>query len=76
METLKKNDLIHASARILRAEKHTYEQGQFQMPTLPNAQLVLELLKTNHINDMLRYIPKWKAVLKPFNEVIAAPFDH
>lgn len=72
LEILKKNDLVHASARILRAERHTYEQGQFHMPpqTLKNAHLVLELLKTNHINDMARYIPKWKPVFKPYSEVI------
>jgi hypothetical protein len=73
LEVLKKNDLVHASARIVRAEKHIYEQGQFHMPTHPNAQHVLELLKTNHINDMMRYIPKWKTVFKPYGEVFITP---
>jgi len=67
LDILKKNDLIDASARVLKAENYIYEQEHFQLPgNLKNADLVFEVLKTNHIQDMSNYIAKWKQVLQPF----------
>ena len=69
LDLLKKQNLIDDSARILQTERYVYEQDHFAAPqNVLNAEEVFELLKTNHLQDMTSYIPRWKKVLKPFQE--------
>lgn len=66
LDVLKKNELIDSTALIVKTENYFYEQENFQLPQdVKNASSVFEQLKTNHIQDMAQYIPKWKEVLKP-----------
>jgi NAD(P)-binding Rossmann-like domain len=66
LDILKKNDLVSKEALIMKAENYIYEQSYFQLPQdVKNASQVFEVLKTNHIQDMIQYIPKWKQILMP-----------
>ncbi len=66
LDHLKKNNLVHNAARILKAEPYIYEQAHYNASfgkNVPNANLIFELLSTGHIQTMASYIPKWKKVL-------------
>lgn len=62
LEKLKKNKFLGKEARLLCAESFVYEQS-CQPLLLEELKPFFEMLNTNHIQDMISYIPKWKEVI-------------
>jgi hypothetical protein len=70
LEVLKKQNLLADSARIIKAEPYIYEQSYYQSNSIKNAHAIFEMLSTNHIQGMSKYIPKWKEILQPFHKAM------
>lgn len=71
LEELKRIKLVDPNAYLLTSDTYIYEQGpRFQIGLLsPNQQAFFEMLNTSHFNRILNYIPKWKTILKPYEEL-------
>jgi hypothetical protein len=70
LELLKKQNLIAQEARIFKEEIYIYEQAYYVPQDIPNEKLVFETLNTYHIQEMTKYIPKWKQTLPTFKEAL------
>lgn len=74
-EHLKKQNIIGKDAKLLCADSATYEQSYqyssaiHQLPQ--NLKAYFEVLNTGHIQSIGTYAPKWKMVLKPYNQALA-----
>jgi hypothetical protein len=62
LDLLKENHWIDEGAYLLRAEPFVYETGTFNQAL--RVQGIVELLKTGHLKNLAKYIPKWKLCLK------------
>lgn len=68
LDALKKQGLLHESARLLHEQTYVYEQASFKpFNHVPNATQVIEQINTGHIEVMAQHIPRWEKVLKPYN---------
>ena len=72
LDALKKSKLVDPSAYILKTEPYIYEAGAFHQGLISQmgAQGIIEVLQTGHFQSLSTYVPKWKQVLRPFEQAI------
>lgn len=72
LDALKKSKLVDPSAYILKSEPYIYEAGSFHQGLISQmgAQGIIEVLQTGHFQSLSTYVPKWKQVLRPFNQAL------
>lgn len=73
IDELKNKNLIDSSAQILLSDTYVYEQAprNYQLiPTHSRESLIFEILDTGHIQNLSKYIPKWKMVLIPYRNAM------
>lgn len=67
-EALKNRDMVGPLAQLLCAEPYIYEQANYQAINNKEISSLIEVLNTNHIQNMSKYIPKWKGVFPLFQK--------
>jgi len=72
LDALKTQKLVDPTAYILKTEPYIYQAGSFHQGLISQmgAQGIVEILQTGHFQSLATYIPKWKKVLKPYNEAL------
>ncbi len=72
-QELKRLSLVDPSAELVRMESYVFEQGSFDRTVLNKvggaANTIFEILDTNHIINMGKYLEKWKGVIEPWKTV-------
>lgn len=64
---MKEKNLVDQSAYILKEERYIYETGALRPPQRTE---MVEILQTGHFQSLSNYIPKWKTVLKPYQQAL------
>lgn len=74
LKDLKSRNLVSESAYILKSESYIYEQGPYNCSSIrqleASAQALFETINTGHFQSLSTYVPKWKRVLRPFDEAM------
>ncbi|MBS0626404.1 MAG: hypothetical protein JSS32_10170 [Verrucomicrobia bacterium] len=70
---LKERGYLNDSAKLLMADAYVFEQSYFNrgfLQQIPQGNVIVETLDTSHIQNLTRYVSKWKMVLKPYKEAM------
>lgn len=69
LDAMKGNNLIDRSATLLETDTYTYESGVFEQGLIRQleAEHIVEVLQTGHLQNLVRYVPRWQEALKQFD---------
>ncbi|EKE08605.1 MAG: hypothetical protein ACD_17C00082G0001 [uncultured bacterium] len=70
LDSLKSHGLVDESAHLLDVDAYVYESATFNQKLLHSwtTDATIEILQTGHIQNLSRYIPRWKEILKPWSK--------